>query len=40
MKSLKEHLNESLLNEVSMELIQRAHAKAKGAQKNRIAKIS
>lgn len=29
MKSLTDYLNESLLNEVSMELIQRAHAKAK-----------
>lgn len=40
MKSLREHLNESFINEVSMELIQRAHAKAKGAQKNRIAKLA
>ena len=39
MKVLKEFLNESLLNEVSMDLALRAHAKAKGAQQNRIGKL-
>ena len=40
MKSLREHLNESLLNEVSLELIGRAIDKAEGDQKNRIAKLA
>jgi surface protein len=40
MKSLREHLNESLLNEVSMELIGRAIDNAEGDQKNRITKLA
>ena len=39
MKGLKDFLNESLVNEVSMDLALRAHAKAKGAQQNRIGKL-
>lgn len=39
MKSLNEYINESLVNEVSVELAARAFNKATGAQKMRIGKL-
>lgn len=38
MKNLAEYINESLVNEVSVELATRAYKKATGAQKNRRCK--